>query len=170
MSPFRAITNFPDLQGGQPAIRSSPCRRNGLVCSPGGAAHGWRFLHLAGERELDLGLALDILNQEPRTKRLPLERRQCERVLSSRGPHRRDQPCNIPGRGWHQGAPYVFDSCDEEAGAAAPVRDDARKWRGAGGRRGLARPSGPEQSRRQLKETATWRISNGGGSGGPRST
>jgi hypothetical protein len=44
-----------------------------------------------------------------------------------------------------KGAPCVFDSCDEEAGAAA------------------------QSAMARTTETATWRISNGDGSGAPRS-
>jgi predicted kinase len=49
-------------------------------------------------------------------------RRQCERVLSSRRPRRRDKPRDFLGCGRHQRRPCVFDSSDDEAGAAAPVR------------------------------------------------
>ena len=58
----------------------------------------------AGERALDLGLALEILNREL-GGRAPAGggRRERQRRLPSRRPDRRDQPGDLPGRGRDEG-------------------------------------------------------------------
>ena len=76
----------------------------------------------AGESELDLGLALEILNQELGINRLLLEGGDnangsfFARASSTRSALRFSA---VDGA---KGAPCVFDSGDEEAGAPAPLR------------------------------------------------
>ena len=58
----------------------------------------------AGEQELDLGLALEILNRELGLERLLLEGGGgSKRGLSAGRPDRRDQPCDLPRRRWSEG-------------------------------------------------------------------
>ena len=94
----------------------------------------------AGERELDLGLALEILNRE-----LGLERLLLEGGGGSNGAFLRAGLIDevslavCPAIDGARGAPSVFDSGDKDAGVAAPIRSmTLAEHRGAGGRRGLA--------------------------------
>jgi riboflavin biosynthesis pyrimidine reductase len=77
----------------------------------------------AGEQELDLGLALEILNRE-----LGLERLLLEGGGGSNGAFLRAGLIDeislaiCPAIDGANGAPSVFDSGDQEAGNAAPIR------------------------------------------------
>jgi riboflavin biosynthesis pyrimidine reductase len=77
----------------------------------------------AGERELDLGLALEILNRE-----LGLERLLLEGGGGSNGSFLRAGLIDeislaiCPAVDGAKGAPSVFDSSDKDAGVAAPIR------------------------------------------------
>jgi riboflavin biosynthesis pyrimidine reductase len=77
----------------------------------------------AGERQLDLGLALEILNRE-----LGIERLLLEGGGGSNGAFLRAGLIDeislaiCPAVDGAKGAPSVFDSGDEEAGVAAPIR------------------------------------------------
>ena len=77
----------------------------------------------AGEQELDLGLALEILNRE-----LGLERLLLEGGGGSNGAFLRAGLIDeislaiCPAIDGAKGAPSIFDSSDEDAGIAAPIR------------------------------------------------
>jgi len=77
----------------------------------------------AGERELDLGLALEILNRE-----LGLERLILEGGGGSNGAFLRAGLIDeislaiCPAIDGARGAPSIFDSSDKDAGTAAPIR------------------------------------------------
>jgi riboflavin biosynthesis pyrimidine reductase len=77
----------------------------------------------AGEEELDLGLALEILNRE-----LGLERLLLEGGGGSNGAFLRAGLIDeislaiCPAVDGAKGAPSIFDSSDEDAGVAAPIR------------------------------------------------
>jgi riboflavin biosynthesis pyrimidine reductase len=77
----------------------------------------------AGEQELDLGLALEILNRE-----LGLERLLLEGGGGSNGSFLRAglideiSPAISPAVDGAKGAPSIFDSSDKDAGIAAPIR------------------------------------------------
>jgi riboflavin biosynthesis pyrimidine reductase len=77
----------------------------------------------AGEQELDLGLALEILNRE-----LGLERLLLEGGGSSNGAFLRAGLIDeislaiCPAVDGAKGAPSIFDSSDKDAGIAAPIR------------------------------------------------
>ena len=77
----------------------------------------------AGERELDLGLALEILNRE-----LGIERLLLEGGGGSNGSFLRAGLIDeislaiCPAVDGAKGAPSIFDSSDEDAGVAAPIR------------------------------------------------
>ena len=77
----------------------------------------------AGEQELDLGLALEILNRE-----LGLERLLLEGGGGSNGAFLRAGLIDeislaiCPAVDGAKGAPSIFDSSDEDAGIAAPIR------------------------------------------------
>src|SRR3989440_6354431 len=77
----------------------------------------------AGEQELDLGLALEILNRE-----LGLERLLLEGGGGSNGAFLRAGLIDeislaiCPAIDGAKGAPSIFDSSDKEAGIAAPIR------------------------------------------------
>src|SRR5260370_128848 len=77
----------------------------------------------AGEEELDLGLALEILNRE-----LGLERLLLEGGGGSNGAFLRAGLIDeislaiCPAVDGAKGAPSIFDSSDKEAGVAAPIR------------------------------------------------
>jgi riboflavin biosynthesis pyrimidine reductase len=77
----------------------------------------------AGERELDLGLAMEILNRE-----LGLERLLLEGGGGSNGAFLRAGLIDeislaiCPAIDGAKGAPSIFDSGDEDAGVAAPIR------------------------------------------------
>src|SRR6266849_483172 len=77
----------------------------------------------AGERELDLGLALEILNRE-----LGLERLLLEGGGGSNGAFLRAGLIDeislaiCPAIDGAKGAPSIFDSSDKDAGIAAPIR------------------------------------------------
>ena len=77
----------------------------------------------AGERELDLGLALEILNRE-----LGIERLLLEGGGGSNGSFLRAGLIDeisiaiCPAVDGAKGAPSIFDSSDQDAGVAAPVR------------------------------------------------
>ena len=94
----------------------------------------------AGERELDLGLALEILNRE-----LGIERLLLEGGGGSNGSFLRAGLIDeislaiCPAVDGAKGAPSIFNSSDGDAGVAAPIRSmTLGEQRGAGGRRGLA--------------------------------
>jgi riboflavin biosynthesis pyrimidine reductase len=76
----------------------------------------------AGERELDLGLALEILNRE-----LGIERLLLEGGGGSNGAFLRAGLIDeislaiCPAIDGAKGAPSIFDSSDEDAGVAAPI-------------------------------------------------
>ena len=80
----------------------------------------------AGERRLDLGLALEILNRE-----LGIERLLLEGGGGSNGSFLRAGLIDeislavCPAIDGARGAPSVFDSSDDEAGVAAPIRSMA---------------------------------------------
>src|SRR5438552_1656658 len=83
----------------------------------------------AGAQELDLGLALEILNRE-----LGLER-----GLSAGRPDRRDQPGDLPRHRWREGrAEHLRLQRQGGRRRGAGPLDDSGQHRGAGGRRGLA--------------------------------
>jgi riboflavin biosynthesis pyrimidine reductase len=77
----------------------------------------------AGEQELDLGLALEILNRE-----LGLERLLLEGGGGSNGAFLRAGLIDeislaiCPAVDGAKGAPSIFDSSDKDAGVAAPIR------------------------------------------------
>jgi riboflavin biosynthesis pyrimidine reductase len=77
----------------------------------------------AGERELDLGLALEILNRE-----LGIERLLLEGGGGSNGSFLRAGLIDeisvaiCPAVDGARGAPSIFDSGDDDAGVAAPIR------------------------------------------------
>jgi riboflavin biosynthesis pyrimidine reductase len=76
----------------------------------------------AGERELDLGLALEILNRELRMERLLLEGGGGSNGSFLRGGLIDEISLAIcPAVDGAKGAPSIFDSSDEEAGVPAPV-------------------------------------------------
>ena len=94
----------------------------------------------AGERELDLGLALEMLNRE-----LGIERLLLEGGGGSNGAFLRAGLIDeislaiCPAVDGAKGAPSIFDSSDTDAGyRRADPRNDLGEHRGAGGRRGLA--------------------------------
>ena len=76
-----------------------------------------------GERELDLGLTLEILNQE-----LGIERLLLEGGGGSNGAFLRAGLIDeislaiCPAVDGTKGAPSIFDSSDKDAGIAAPIR------------------------------------------------
>jgi riboflavin biosynthesis pyrimidine reductase len=77
----------------------------------------------AGERDLDLGLALDILNRELGIKRLLLEGGGGANGSFLRAGLIDELSLAIfPAVDGAKGAPCVFDSGDEAAGAPAPLR------------------------------------------------
>jgi riboflavin biosynthesis pyrimidine reductase len=76
----------------------------------------------AGERVLDLGLALDILNRELGIKRLEVNGGGVTNGAFLRAGLIDEISLAIfPAVDGAKGAPSVFDSCDEEAGVPAPV-------------------------------------------------
>ena len=121
--------------------------RTGLRRASGGAAPDGVSYIFAGERELDLGLALEILNRE-----LGIERLLLEGGGGSNGSFLRAGLIDeislaiCPAVDGAKGAPSIFDSRDGRCRrrGAAPL-DDAGEQRGAGGRRGLAPLSAAER-------------------------
>jgi riboflavin biosynthesis pyrimidine reductase len=90
----------------------------------------------AGERELDLGRALDILNKELGIKRLELNGGGLTNGSFLRAGLVDEISLAIfPAVDGAKGAPCVFDSRDEEAGVPAPVRamtlESSRCWKAA---------------------------------------
>ena len=100
----------------------------------------------AGERELDLGLALEILNRELGIERLLLEGGGGSNGAFLTGrPDRRDQPCDLPRRRRRQGrAEHLRLERQGCRRIGADHLDDLGEHRGAGGRRGLAPLSAPK--------------------------
>jgi riboflavin biosynthesis pyrimidine reductase len=77
----------------------------------------------AGEQELDLGLALEILNRELRIERLLLEGGGGSNGAFLRAGLIDEISLAIcPAIDGAKGAPSIFDSSDEDAGIAAPIR------------------------------------------------
>jgi riboflavin biosynthesis pyrimidine reductase len=77
----------------------------------------------AGERDLDLGLALEILNRELGIKRLLVEGGGGANGSFLRAGLIDEISLVIcPAVDGAKGAPSVFDSSDQDAGAPAPVR------------------------------------------------
>ena len=77
----------------------------------------------AGEHELDLGLALEILNREVGIERLLLERGGGSNGSFLRAGLIDEISLAIcPAVDGAKGAPSIFDSSDKDAGLAAPLR------------------------------------------------
>jgi len=77
----------------------------------------------AGEQELDLGLALELLNRELGIQRVLLEGGGVTNGACLRAGLIAESSLTIfPAVDGAKGAPCVFDSGDDEAGAPAPLR------------------------------------------------
>jgi riboflavin biosynthesis pyrimidine reductase len=76
----------------------------------------------AGARDLDLGLALEILNRELGVKRLLVEGGGANGAFLRAGLIDEISLVICPAVDGTKGAPSVFDSSDEDAGTPAPVR------------------------------------------------
>jgi riboflavin biosynthesis pyrimidine reductase len=100
----------------------------------------------AGERQVDLGGGLDILNPEPGITRLALEcGGNANRSFLRAGLIGKISLAIFPAVVGTKGAPCVFASWYEKAGAAAPVRAmTLESSEILEGRRGLAPLSAPE--------------------------
>jgi hypothetical protein len=81
----------------------------------------------AGERDLALGLALEILNRELGVKRLLVEGGGANGAYLRAGLIDEISLVICPAVDGAKGAPSVFSSGDEDAGAPAPVRSHPRK-------------------------------------------
>ena len=76
----------------------------------------------AGERELDLGLALEILNRELGIERLLLEGGGGSNGSFLRAGLIDEISGDLPAIDGAKGAPSIFDSGNKDAGVAAPIR------------------------------------------------